>query len=109
MSTATLCALAPGVSCPAEATESLASVLRRHRREAMVGTFDTGRYACPYYVWGQGPPLVFIPGISDAGMSFVLPIAQLSRAFRCIAYDLPTARGDRARLRRYQHQDLVAD
>src|SRR5262249_35318896 len=73
------------------------------------GVCGTGRYRCPYFAWGSGPPLVFIPGLADSGRSFVLPISQLAARFRCIAYDLPTGRGDGAHLRRYVHADLVAD
>jgi pimeloyl-ACP methyl ester carboxylesterase len=47
--------------------------------------------------------------LADSGRSFVLPISQLADHFRCIAYDLPTGRGDGARLGRYTHADLVAD
>jgi len=58
---------------------------------------------------GSGPPLVFVPGLSDSGLSFVQPIARLADHFRCIALDLPTGRGDGARLRNYRHDDLVKD
>jgi pimeloyl-ACP methyl ester carboxylesterase len=63
----------------------------------------------PYYVWGDGPPLVFIHGLCDSGLSFLQPIARLSRWFRCVAYDLPSGNGDGARLGRCTHADLVAD
>jgi pimeloyl-ACP methyl ester carboxylesterase len=53
--------------------------------------------------------LLFVPGVAASGRSFVLTIARLAAHFRCIAYDLPTGRGDRARLGRYAHADLVAD
>lgn len=78
-------------------------------REARHGVCDTGRYRCPYYVWGTGPPLLFIHGLCDDRLSFLLPIAFLCRHFRCIAYDLPTGRGDGAKLGRYHQEDLVAD
>jgi pimeloyl-ACP methyl ester carboxylesterase len=78
-------------------------------REARRGVCDTGRYRCPYYVWGQGPPLVFIHGLCDDALSFVLTVAQLSRHFRCVAYDLPSGRGDGARLGSYRHTDYVSD
>src|SRR5207249_9209613 len=41
--------------------------------------------------------------------SFIMPMARLTEHFRCIAYDLPTGRGDGARLRRYVHADLLDD
>ncbi len=81
----------------------------RFTREARQGTCDTGRYRMRYYVWGEGPPLVFIHGVSDRCDGFVMPISRLSRQFRCIAYDLPQANGDGARLWRYNHDDLVTD
>jgi len=75
------------------------------RHEAVSGACDTGRYRCGYYSWGDGPPLLFVPGLCDGAMSFVMPIAQLSAQFRCIAYDLPAGRA----LKSYRHADYVAD
>src|SRR5262245_28401189 len=88
---------------------TLSSALERFEREAVRGLCDTGRYRCPYYTWGEGPPLVFVHGLSDDATSFALTISLLSRHFRCIAYDLPGGVGDGARLGRYRHADLVAD
>jgi pimeloyl-ACP methyl ester carboxylesterase len=87
----------------------LADALRMQEREARRGVCDTGRYRCAYSTWGEGPPLAFIPGLSDDASCFVLPMALLKGSFRCIAYDLPTGRGDGARLGRYRHADFVAD
>src|SRR5271165_2932288 len=70
---------------------------------------DTGRYRCRYYVWGRGPTLIFVPGLCDDGLSFVLPISRLKDHFRCIAYDLPGGHDDGASLRRYRHTDYIAD
>ncbi len=88
---------------------ALGEALARHQSEARPGVCDTGRYRCPYYVWGDGPPLVFIPGLCDDSLSFVQTAALLSRHFRCVAYDLPTGLGDGARLGSYRHADYVAD
>jgi pimeloyl-ACP methyl ester carboxylesterase len=63
----------------------------------------------PYFVWGSGPPLVFIHGVADSSRSFLLPISRLAARFRCIAYDLPNGWNDGARLGRYSHDDLVDD
>ena len=41
--------------------------------------------------------------------SFVLPISRLANQFRCIAYDLPTGKGDGARLATHSHRDLTLD
>jgi pimeloyl-ACP methyl ester carboxylesterase len=87
----------------------LADALARFRREARHGTCDTGRYRMPYFTWGDGPPLVFIHGVADGGLSFVAPMARLSARFRCVGYDLPQGAGDGARLGRLTHADLVAD
>jgi len=87
----------------------MSEVLDRYFREAERGVFDTGRYLCPYYTWGAGPALVFIPGLCDDALSFILPIARLQEHFRCVAFDLPTGQGDGARLGRYHHADYVLD
>jgi pimeloyl-ACP methyl ester carboxylesterase len=96
-------------SCPDSTPIDLKVSLARFEREAVFGRCDTGRYRCPYYIWGEGPPLLFIHGLCDDARSFLLPIARLSRNFRCIAYDLPAGRGDGACLADYQHANLVAD
>lgn len=96
--------------CPAGSLDlPLEQALDRFEREAERGVCDTGRYRCRYYVWGSGPPLLFIHGLSDTSSSFVLPIARLSQRFRCIAYDLPTGQGDGACLARTTHASLVED
>jgi pimeloyl-ACP methyl ester carboxylesterase len=87
----------------------LAEVLRRFESEAVRGVCDTARYRCRYYVWGQGPPLVFVHGFGDVAQAYVPVIGCLASRFRCIAYELPSGQGDGARLRRYEHADLVED
>ena len=54
------------------------------------------RYRCSDLTWGRGPALVFIPGLCDDQLSFVLPIARLKDHFRCVAYNLPSGQGDGA-------------
>ena len=104
------CAKAAGGQVPSCSTRlALHDVLDRYFREAQQGVCDTGRYRCPYYSWGSGPALIFIPGMCDDRLSFVLPIARLQEHFRCICYDLPAGRDDGARLGRYRHADYVAD
>jgi pimeloyl-ACP methyl ester carboxylesterase len=100
---------APAASCLLHEQVVLADVLARFDAEAVRGEFWTGRYRCRYYVWGSGPPLVFIPGLADDALSFVLPISLLSRHFRCIAYDQASGGEDGARMARYQHRDFVLD
>jgi pimeloyl-ACP methyl ester carboxylesterase len=108
------CALACNEACAAatpagENPIRLEEARARFRSEARNGTCDTGRYRLNYFSWGTGPPLLFIHGVSDSRLCFLLPIARLSAHFRCIAYDLPCGRGDDARLDRYTHADLVSD
>lgn len=87
----------------------LKDIFARFEREAVHGVVDTGRYRCRYYTWGEGPPLLLIPGLANNSRSFVLLASLLARSYRCIAYDPPLGRNDGARLRRYTHADLVAD
>jgi 3-oxoadipate enol-lactonase len=100
------CALHPGEQiAPVDFAEALA----RFKREAIHGVCDTGRYRMPYFTWGEGPPLLFVHGLGDSGHSFLQPISRLVKHFRCITYELPGGHRDGARLRRYQHDHLVAD
>ena len=94
---------------PLTCTVDLAEARRRFEKEAAHGQCDTDRYRCSYYIWGEGPPLVFIHGIADDALSFIGPISLLSPHFRCIAYNLPSGCGDGARLGNYRHADYVAD
>jgi pimeloyl-ACP methyl ester carboxylesterase len=108
------CPLARGEVCLEHPPAALAPIQledarNRFNREAVRATCDTGRYRLPYFTWGVGPPLLFVHGVTDSSHSFLLPISRLAAHFRCIAYDLPTGRGDGARLRRYTHADLVTD
>ena len=87
----------------------IGEVLDEFFREARREVCDTGRYRCSYYTWGNGPALVFVCGLCDDQMSFVLPIARLKKHFRCVAYNLPCGVDDGAHLGRYHHADYVAD
>jgi pimeloyl-ACP methyl ester carboxylesterase len=86
---------------------TLAASVARLEREAHHATFDTPRCRGRYVRWGQGPALIFIPGLSLESTSFAMPMAQLHEQFTCIGYELPTSAD--AALRRYRHQDLRAD
>jgi len=87
----------------------LEEVLDRFHKEAVQDSFYTGRYRCRYYSWGSGPPLVFIHGLGDDALAFVMPIARLSEHYRCICYEQPKGGEDRANLARYHHADYLAD
>jgi pimeloyl-ACP methyl ester carboxylesterase len=108
------CALSCADACALQLGEQIAPIdfaeaRARFEREAVHGVCDTGRYRMPYYVWGEGPPLLFVHGLGDSCRSFLQPISRLSAHFRCIAYDLPSGGGDGACLRRHEHDHLVAD
>ncbi len=92
-------------------TLPLSEALHRFNAEAQLDSVHTGRYQCEYVSWGKrtGPPLIFIHGLADNLRSFVMPMALLSREFRCIAYNQPRGGEDGARLRGYGHDDLVGD
>lgn len=78
------------------------------RVEAEQGAVATGRARLPYWSWGTGPPLVCIHGISDIGLSFLLPAYLLRDTHRVIAYTLANGH-DGADLARYTHAHLVDD
>jgi pimeloyl-ACP methyl ester carboxylesterase len=108
------CALECAESCALGAVADLTPIdlgeaRARFEKESTRGVCATAHYRMPYYVWGEGPPLVFVHGLADSSHSFLLPVSRLSQRFRCIAYDLPTGRGDRARVRRWTHEDLIRD
>ncbi len=108
------CALACPDVCPLHAPAALPPIdlhdaLRRFETEAVRGVCDTGRYRMPYFVWGEGSPLVFIHGVMDSRHAWIMAASRLSAHFRCIAYDLPAGCGDGARLGRINHSDLVED
>lgn len=81
----------------------------RFEREARWGMCPTGRYRMPYYVWGEGPPLVFIHGVCATSRAYIQPISQLAKHYRCIGYDQPLGLTDGARVSEYQHAHLVSD
>lgn len=106
------CAFATGQTAEAPACAAkiaVGPVLERWRREAIQGVCDTGRYRMRFAVWGQGPPLVVIPGMCDDRTSFLLPASRLSARYCCISYDHPAGRGDGARLSMRKHADYVDD
>jgi pimeloyl-ACP methyl ester carboxylesterase len=88
---------------------SLTAALACWQREARRGVRNTGQYRMPFFVWGNGPPIVFIHGLADSSRAFIPVMASLRREFTCIGYDLPAGGADGARLGAYRHRHLVAD
>ena len=88
----------------------LESALAGFEREAVPGELDAGRYRMRYRVWGRGPALIFIHGLSPiTPASFVLPMSRLAEKFCCISYELPCGVGDGASLGSYRHEHLADD
>lgn len=97
--TCTLATSACATTCPSvtgkpHADISLAEAKARFAREAVPGVCDAGRARCAYYTWGEGPPLLLLPGLAVDASSFVLPGAHLAAKFRCIGFDYPAGRCD---------------
>ncbi len=66
-------------------------------------------YTASYCEWGEGPPLVLIPGLAG-GFELLGPLARLlARDFRVISYQLRGEDDPFALRRRFGLQDLVAD
>jgi pimeloyl-ACP methyl ester carboxylesterase len=103
-----MCLATPGPFGPGRGELlTLTDSIAQWRQHAQHGQLDTGRYRCRYTSWGQGPALIFIPGLSLESTSFVMAMARLHSQFRCIGYELPTATD--ASLAGYRHADLRDD
>jgi len=66
-------------------------------------------YTAEYMEWGEGPPLILLPGLAG-GVGLVTPLAaSLARYFRVISYQLRGEGDCFALRRRFSVADLVAD
>ncbi len=73
------------------------------------GVAHLTHYAARYCVWGEGPPLVLVPGLAG-GFELLGPLARrLARDFQVIAYQLRGEDDCFALRRRFDLGDLVAD
>lgn len=73
------------------------------------GFAQLSHYSATYREWGDGPPLILIPGLAG-GIDLVTPLAQLlSRSFRVISYQLRGEEDCFALRRRFGLRDLVQD
>jgi pimeloyl-ACP methyl ester carboxylesterase len=87
-------------------TESGADFLAESGR---VGCAQLRHYTAAYCEWGEGPPLVLVPGLAG-GYELLGPVARaLSRHFRVISYQLRGEDDPFALRRRFGFADLVAD
>ncbi len=78
-------------------------------RAAEVGTWNGPRYRMTYRTLGQGPPLIWVPGIATTYRSYAMVLNLLSEQFQTIQYSYPGDAPDGARLGRISHEDLVDD
>jgi pimeloyl-ACP methyl ester carboxylesterase len=73
------------------------------------GCVHLRNYSAAYREWGEGPPVVLIPGLAG-GIDLLAPLAQkLSRDFRVIAYQLRGEDDPFALRRRFGIRQLVDD
>jgi pimeloyl-ACP methyl ester carboxylesterase len=73
------------------------------------GTAQLRHYAARFSVWGEGPPLVLVPGLAG-GVQLLGPLARvLARDFQVISYQLRGEDDCFALRRRFALADLVDD
>ncbi len=84
--------------------------LRKYDQRARVGTWPGPRYRMTYRILGEGPALIWIPGIASTYRTYTLVLNRLAEKFRTVQYDYPgDLQGDGARLGRITHDHLVDD
>ncbi len=77
--------------------------------DGVVGHAHLSHYTAKYREWGDGAPLVLVPGLAG-GIDLVAPLArELSKHFRVIAYELRGENDCFALRRRFGMKDLVED
>jgi pimeloyl-ACP methyl ester carboxylesterase len=82
----------------------------RYDRVAQVGEWSGPRYRMTYRVLGDGPPLVWLPGIAATYRVYSMVLNRLAERFLTIQYEYPgDCEGDGARLGQISHDDLVDD
>jgi pimeloyl-ACP methyl ester carboxylesterase len=89
---------------------NLLEEVRHYDESAAVGTWSGPRYRMTHRTLGQGPPLLWLPGIASTYRTYALVLNRLAERFRTIQYEYPGDRqGDGARLARITHDHLVDD
>lgn len=74
-----------------------------------IGWAHLSGYTARYGIWGDGPPLVLVPGLAG-GMDLMQPLVRvLSRSFRVYSYELRGEDDCFALRRRFGMADLVED
>lgn len=84
--------------------------VQRYDELATVGTWSGPRYRMTIRSLGQGPALIWLPGIASTYRTYALVLNHLAARFRTIQYEYPGDRpDDGARLGRITHDHLVDD
>jgi 3-oxoadipate enol-lactonase len=74
-----------------------------------LGYAQLSNYTATFREWGDGPPLIVVPGLAG-GIELVAPLAELlSRRFRVISYQLRGEEDSFALRRHFGMADLVQD
>jgi pimeloyl-ACP methyl ester carboxylesterase len=77
--------------------------------DGVPGCAHLSNYTVDYCEWGQGPPIVLVPGMAG-GYDLLGPLARiLARDFRVISYQLRGEDNCFALRRRFDREDLVGD
>lgn len=102
--------LAPDSAPTCRPPAKVRAEVAKYDQAAEVGTWDGPRYRMTYRVLGQGPPLIWVPGIATTYRSYAMALNLLAERFRTIQYSYPgDVPGDGSRLRRIRHDDLADD
>lgn len=92
-----------------DTSDDLQCALDAFRMGATRGTFESDRYRMRFLTWGCGPPILFIHGMADTELAFLMVMHRLARRFACIGYSLPDGTADGSRLAGYSLEDYTAD
>ena len=89
---------------------SIRKEVERYDQAARVETWAGPRYRMTYRVLGEGPPLIWVPGIASTYRTYALVLNRLAERFQTIQYEYPGERpDDGARLGRISHDHLADD
>jgi pimeloyl-ACP methyl ester carboxylesterase len=94
---------------PTVTDTELRLALAAFRAQARPYVLRTARYRMRFFVWGSGPPIVFIHGMSDRARAFAMLMHPLIEQYTCVAYELPDGTTDGSELLNYSHADYTAD
>ena len=85
--------------CACRPPANLSREVSQYDQGAEVGEWSGPRYRMTYRVLGEGPPLIWLPGIASTYRVYCLVLNRLAERFRTIQYDYPGEHaGDGARL-----------